>query len=61
MAAPHRSHAWQGPKRPFIVAMTAGALPGDKERCLAAGMDYYLAKPIRLEALSEVLSGRGAT
>lgn len=39
-----------------IVAMTANAMAGDKERCLASGMDDYLAKPIDREQLAEVLS-----
>src|SRR6185503_5022513 len=38
-----------------IVAMTASALPGDEQRCLDAGMNDYLSKPLNLERLSAAL------
>jgi PAS domain S-box-containing protein len=41
--------------RPIIVAMTANAMKEDRDRCLAAGMQDYIAKPIRLEDLQMVL------
>ena len=42
-------------RRPPIVAMTAHAMEGDRERCLAAGMDDYVSKPLTIASLRSVL------
>jgi CheY-like chemotaxis protein len=47
---------WTADRRPRIVAMTANAMAGDREECIAAGMDDYVTKPIRVDALVAALS-----
>ncbi|HKE41330.1 MAG TPA: GAF domain-containing protein [Casimicrobiaceae bacterium] len=47
---------WGPHERPRIVAMTANAMQGDRDMCLAAGMDDYLTKPIRVDRLVEALN-----
>jgi len=46
---------WPPGQRPRIVAMTANAMQGDRDECMAAGMDDYVTKPIRVDALVEAL------
>ncbi|MEW6744623.1 MAG: PAS domain S-box protein [Planctomycetota bacterium] len=50
-----RRESLRSGKHTTIVAMTAEALKGDRERCLEAGMDDYIAKPVQLDALRAML------
>ena len=46
---------WPEEARPRVIALTANIIPDEKESCLEAGMDDYLAKPVRVKELQEAL------
>jgi CheY-like chemotaxis protein len=56
LEATRRIHQrWPEGPRPHVIAVTANAMPEEREACLAAGMDDYLSKPIRMEELTAAL------
>jgi PAS domain S-box-containing protein len=56
LEATRRIRKQDAPDRPWIIALTANAMYGDRELCLAAGMDDYISKPIKPEEMATALS-----
>jgi CheY-like chemotaxis protein/HPt (histidine-containing phosphotransfer) domain-containing protein len=57
LEATRRIHRrWPRERRPHIVAVTANAMQGERELCIQAGMDDYIAKPIHIDELTAALS-----
>ena len=59
LEAARRIRLRTGVAPPWIIALTADAMQGDRERCLEAGMNDYVSKPIALQALQNAISGWG--
>ncbi|MCA1811282.1 MAG: response regulator [Halobacteriales archaeon] len=55
LAATRFIHDKMGPRSPFIVAVTALRSTGDRQRCVDAGMDYVLTKPVQRPALERLV------
>jgi signal transduction histidine kinase/CheY-like chemotaxis protein len=58
-AATRRIRELTLPRQPRIAALTADALKGEREKCLAAGMDDYATKPIKIEVLRQIVEAVG--
>jgi CheY-like chemotaxis protein len=59
--ARHIRARWAGQEasRPRLIALTANAMPSDRELCLTAGMDEYISKPMQIDILRAMLERRG--
>jgi signal transduction histidine kinase/AmiR/NasT family two-component response regulator len=61
LEATRRLRRLPGGRRVYLIALTANAVAGDRERCLASGLDDYVTKPVSVESLGEALDRAQAT